>query len=64
MLLPWIDNMLNEFEKQIIYKWCDVVFPVAQEQIYNMFNIDSNTIRNVSNYKLSRYVCYLIVLNC
>ena len=64
MLLPWIDNMLNEFEKQIIYKWYDVVLPVAQEQIYNMFNIDSNTIRNVFNYKLSRYVCYLIVLNC
>ena len=56
--------MLNEFEKQIIYKLCDVVLPVAQEQIYNVFNIDSNTIRNVSNYKLSGYVCYLIVLNC
>jgi len=29
-----------------------------------MVNIGSNTIRNISDYKLSRYACYLIVLNC
>ena len=29
-----------------------------------MVNIGSNTTRNISDYKLSRYACYLIVLNC
>ena len=29
-----------------------------------MVNIGSNTIRNISDYRLSRYACYLIVLNC
>ena len=29
-----------------------------------MVNIGSNTARNVLDYKLSRYACYLIVLNC
>ena len=29
-----------------------------------MVNIGSNTTRNVLDYKLSRYACYLIVLNC
>ena len=29
-----------------------------------MVNIGSNTMRKIKNYKLSRYACYLIVLNC
>ena len=29
-----------------------------------MVSIGSNTTRNISDYKLSRYACYLIVLNC
>ena len=29
-----------------------------------MVNIGSNTTRNISDYKLSRYACYLILLNC
>ncbi len=29
-----------------------------------MVIIGSNTKRNISDYKLSRYACYLIVLNC
>ena len=29
-----------------------------------MVNIGSNTVRNIDDYKLSRYACYLIVLNC
>ena len=29
-----------------------------------MVNIGSNTTRKISDYKLSRYACYLIVLNC
>ena len=29
-----------------------------------MVNIGSNTMRNISDYRLSRYACYLIVLNC
>ena len=29
-----------------------------------MVTIGSNTVRNISDYKLSRYACYLIVLNC
>ena len=29
-----------------------------------MVNIGSNTLRKISDYKLSRYACYLIVLNC
>ena len=29
-----------------------------------MVNIGSNTMRNIADYKLSRYACYLIVLNC
>lgn len=28
-----------------------------------MVNIGSNTSRNIMDYKLSRYACYLIVLN-
>ena len=30
---------------------------------HKMVNIGSNTTRNVSDYKLSRYACYLIVMN-
>ena len=29
-----------------------------------MVYIGSNTKRNINDYKLSRYACYLIVLNC
>ena len=29
-----------------------------------MVNIGSNTKRKIIDYKLSRYACYLIVLNC
>ena len=29
-----------------------------------MVSIGSNTTRNITDYKLSRYACYLIVLNC
>ena len=29
-----------------------------------MVSIGSNTMRNITDYKLSRYACYLIVLNC
>ena len=29
-----------------------------------MVSIGSNTRRNITDYKLSRYACYLIVLNC
>ena len=29
-----------------------------------MVYIGSNTMRNINDYKLSRYACYLIVLNC
>ena len=29
-----------------------------------MVSIGSNTVRNITDYKLSRYACYLIVLNC
>ena len=29
-----------------------------------MVSIGSNTTRNIADYKLSRYACYLIVLNC
>ena len=29
-----------------------------------MVSIGSNTKRNINDYKLSRYACYLIVLNC
>ncbi len=29
-----------------------------------MVNIGSNTTRNIDDYKLSRYACYLIILNC
>ena len=31
---------------------------------YKMVSIGSNTTRNITDYKLSRYACYLIVLNC
>ena len=29
-----------------------------------MINIAKNAVRNITDYKLSRYACYLIVLNC
>ena len=29
-----------------------------------MVSIGSNTTRKIKNYKLSRYACYLTVLNC
>ena len=32
--------------------------------INKMVNIGSNTTRKIQDYKLSRYACYLIVLNC
>ena len=32
--------------------------------INKMVKIGSNTKRNIKDYKLSRYACYLIVLNC
>ena len=32
-------------------------------QVGKMVNIGSNTSRNIMDYKLSRYACYLIVLN-
>lgn len=29
-----------------------------------MINLANNAVRNIQDYKLSRYACYLIVLNC
>ena len=29
-----------------------------------MINLAKNAVRNIQDYKLSRYACYLIVLNC
>ena len=55
---------LNEWNKRIYWKSSNYNvldhFVGADKMVY----IGSNTKRKIQDYKLSRYACYLIVLNC
>ena len=58
------DKFCNVIEiSKINCENCDNIVNNHFSRVGKMVNIGSNTSRNIMDYKLSRYACYLIVLN-